>query len=525
MALAIATTPLFLPSCSSDNGTDPSSDGDTSPPATIDDLSVEVATNDPTVTLHWTAPGDDGDQGQASRYELRYYHIPLTLLNWTQTTELFPRPTPEAAGNQQTYTAAVPPGTWYFGIRTADEVPNWSGISNVVSIEYTNPDMTAPSRVSDLRAVSSTASSITLAWTASGDDAAEGTADAYEIRYAFEPIDVQNWDDAQIIEQSIDPAEAGEEETFNVESLEPATAYFFALRVRDEVQNWSSPSNSARGTTQDPSVTITQLTHSPSARGASSPAWSPDGAQILFRAEYGDDLEDLYLIASDGGAITQLTHETVTTPLGVGEWYTGGSQIVFSQSRVLESVNAVYVTEPVPDAPATLLFETGSQQFSALSVAPDGERIAYAILTDFPPSRDSDAYIWSNGSSRYVYGGVRIFGLDWSPDGSQLVFSTDISGTNQLWTLRLNGEDPVQLTFGPGNAYQPAWSPDGSQIAFAGDAGGDWDIWVMPSSGGEPRRLTGFAGEEGSPDWSPDGSKICFYRNDNGVNDLWILEF
>ena len=56
----------------------PPGDGpDTTPPAAISDLAV-TATSDSSATLTWTAPGDDGTTGTATRYDLAYSHIPVT---------------------------------------------------------------------------------------------------------------------------------------------------------------------------------------------------------------------------------------------------------------------------------------------------------------------------------------------------------------------------------------------------------------------------------------------------------------
>jgi chitodextrinase len=88
------------------------------------------------VRLTWIAPGDDGDVGTASQYDIRYSESPITDQNWDSTTQIENEPTPEPAGNQQTMiiTNLEPNTTYYFAMKAADEADNWSALSNVVSV-------------------------------------------------------------------------------------------------------------------------------------------------------------------------------------------------------------------------------------------------------------------------------------------------------------------------------------------------------------------------------------------------------
>jgi hypothetical protein len=87
------------------------------------------------VTLTWTAPGDDSTTGTASQYDIRYSLAPITELNWHDANQAAGEPSPQPAGSQESFdvTGLQPGTTYYFAIKTADEVPNWSGISNVAS--------------------------------------------------------------------------------------------------------------------------------------------------------------------------------------------------------------------------------------------------------------------------------------------------------------------------------------------------------------------------------------------------------
>lgn len=93
-----------------------------------------------------------------------------------------------------------------------------------------------------------------------------------------------------------------------------------------------------------------------------------------------------------------------------------------------------------------------------------------------------------------------------SPDGNSLVYSSDESGSFELYVRQLTREGRVvALTHDGGRNLQPSWSPDGSTIAYTSQAKGG--IWLIPAIGGAPRRLTA---NGCSPAWSPDGTQIAF---------------
>src|SRR5699024_8522868 len=53
-----------------------------------------------------------------------------------------------------------------------------------------------------------------------------------------------------------------------------------------------------------------------------------------------------------------------------------------------------------------------------------------------------------------------------SPDGEQMVFVSDRSGSNQLWLINTSGGEAEQLTTFKNGVFSPHWSPDGSKIIF-----------------------------------------------------------
>lgn len=108
---------------------------DTIPPATVSDLKAEAVTST-SVTLTWTAPGDNGDQGTAAAYDVRYNSVPITDVTWGQSTQVADVPPPNAAAAQETLavTGLQPGHSYHFALKTAEEIPNWSEISNVAGV-------------------------------------------------------------------------------------------------------------------------------------------------------------------------------------------------------------------------------------------------------------------------------------------------------------------------------------------------------------------------------------------------------
>ena len=105
-----------------------------------------------TVTLRWTAPGDDGSVGTAAQYDVRYSTSNITNANYNNATQATGESAPKASGQAEQFTISNLQAntTYYFAIKSADESSNWSGLSNVVSV--TTGDETPPAPIADLSA-------------------------------------------------------------------------------------------------------------------------------------------------------------------------------------------------------------------------------------------------------------------------------------------------------------------------------------------------------------------------------------
>jgi len=79
----------------------------------------------------------------------------------------------------------------------------------------------------------------------------------------------------------------------------------------------------------------------------------------------------------------------------------------------------------------------------------------------------------------------------------------------------------TRLTFDDGLQIGATWSPDGRFIAYTSDRRGKFDIWVQQIRGGDPIQITKGPGQNWQPDWSPDGKYIA-YRSEEGSGGIYI---
>src|ERR1051326_2404684 len=97
-----------------------------------------------------------------------------------------------------------------------------------------------------------------------------------------------------------------------------------------------------------------------------------------------------------------------------------------------------------------------------------------------------------------------------------------------FWIVGRSGGQGPRLTSTQGVELDPYFSPDGSQIAFSSTVAGNTDVYVVPTSGGDPKRLTYHPGIDRVRGWKPDGKSIIFASNRTGAPQqsymqLWTI--
>src|SRR5439155_984601 len=183
------------------------------------------------------------------------------------------------------------------------------------------------------------------------------------------------------------------------------------------------------------------------------------------------------------------------------------SQMAAEQRELMAKVNKINPLVKVLGATSGLVFLViaGLFIYSALNPA------AHPVPID-------DLYY-----TRNVAGGA------WSPDGKQVVFTTDMSGRLNLWKVNAPGSWPIQLTQSDDRQFNPAWSPDGKWIVYQQDKGGNelWDLYAVPAEGGEIVNLTNTPEiREESPLWSPNGTALAvnYKPKESTVYDIALLD-
>jgi hypothetical protein len=203
------------------------------------------------ITLIWITPGDDGSIGLASQYDIRYAQFEITEENWTLATRATGVPVPKPAGRQETFVVSgLDEATqYYFAIRTADEVPNWSPLSPVVCRRTLASGQTAvPNSIPDLAITAPAPTSLTLRWT-SPDNGSGGNAFLYLVQYSKDSITSANLSQTTVATGVPRPGPVGSIESCTVNGLDPSEVYYFSVRTCNVDFVWSELSNIASDTT------------------------------------------------------------------------------------------------------------------------------------------------------------------------------------------------------------------------------------------------------------------------------------
>jgi dipeptidyl aminopeptidase/acylaminoacyl peptidase len=107
----------------------------------------------------------------------------------------------------------------------------------------------------------------------------------------------------------------------------------------------------------------------------------------------------------------------------------------------------------------------------------------------------------------------------WSPDGSQILFTSSVGGPG-LWSVSPHGGAPQRLASNV-DAEIPRWSPDGKWVAYMSAASGYPELWLHSIAEKRERQLTKLGARVNAFSWSPDGKWIAFSAARYGNFDIW----
>ena len=211
-----------------------------------------------------------------------------------------------------------------------------------------------------------------------------------------------------------------------------------------------------------------------------SPAWTQDGADIVFSSNRGGPL-NLWRVSASGGP-----------PRPVA----GVSSIAYAPSISRKGNLLAYEHASVNSG----IWRISLKDKTHSAAAPTHVITARGMINTRP---------------------------SFSPDGKKVVFESDRMGFSDIWYCDSDGSNCTQLTSLHGTADTARWSPDGRRIAFEFQGQHFYDVYVLDLPDGRPRRLVTFPdADNGAPNWSRDGKWIYFYSShEKGPLQLWKVPF
>ncbi len=331
--------------------------------AQVAEVEIVEASAGAAVTLEWTAPGDDGNEGTAAAYDLRWSSNPIGSANFGAAASVA-APAPSPAGTKQSVALSGFPreSLVYFALKSRDELSNVSELSNVVSIATQG---VAPAAVQGFAASNPTGSTVDLSWQPSGDDGNAGNSTSYDIRYSASPINDANFEAAAFV---IRPATNPKPplERYVLRGLASQRTYYFAIKALDELGNKSLINGGApvTATTLDVSapaaisnlavsgrtgtkLRATAIAASGDASASETKAKATDGNLSSYWSSPGRSSQQVEFITVDLGAVRSLGRLTLLSR-GTGALFPQDLEIQVSTD------NATFATvDRRVDIPAT----------------------------------------------------------------------------------------------------------------------------------------------------------------------------
>lgn len=118
-----------------------------------------------------------------------------------------------------------------------------------------------------------------------------------------------------------------------------------------------------------------------------------------------------------------------------------------------------------------------------------------------------------------------------SPDGLWVAYTVTTIDADKdrrntdIWMVKWDGSEQLQLTSSPDGESSPRWSPDNKYLAFVASRGTEDEkkrggqIWLLSRAGGEAQKISDVKGGVGDIQWSPDSTRIAFTHDDEDPRD------
>ena len=256
-----------------------------------------------------------------------------------------------------------------------------------------------------------------------------------------------------------------------------------------------------------------------------SPRWLPDSSSLIYFTPSGDGggEGEVWQIPALGG-----TARPIVSSLIAGDFSHDGKHLVYLGAK--QGRMALTVADQDGANPRVLAAVPGDFNYSNLRWSPDDQKIAYASGRTF----DFDVfYVSSTGGQprKITQDGNPEGGFSWLPDSSGVVFSSARGGTvlympvMNLWSVRLNGKELRQLTFGETSYFSPDVDRNGNIAASRSRM--QFDIWKYPVDGTAQEnvrrgvQITHQTGTVQTPSVSPNDRELVYLSDSGGHGNIW----
>ena len=229
------------------------------------------------------------------------------------------------------------------------------------------------------------------------------------------------------------------------------------------------------------------------------PAFTPDGSSLLFASNRNGPFE-LYLLLFGKKQLFQITENVGNV---ISPDYSPDRRTIVFANRVGDGPTSIWMVNA--DGLNPRLMYTGTNTIVAVAWSPDGEKIAYAMSIGTP--QEYEIFIMDSTGKNHIRisQGLRGIGgsIDWSPDSKNLLVYAGVFGDKNIFQIDAVTGDFIQLTDG-GNNAGGVYSPDGRYIVFNSLRNDDQaDLYIMRANGENQVQLTNHPEPDWGPQWAP----------------------
>ncbi len=268
---------------------------------------------------------------------------------------------------------------------------------------------------------------------------------------------------------------------------------------------------------------IAEVTHldSPRTSGHLYPSFLPDGRHFLFYAQGSPEGRGVYWGDLESKEIARLFDADTAAV------YSPSGYLVFARQGNLFAQRFDAAKRQLLGDPFTIAEQaTLDIAFSVGAFSAGANVLAYRTGA----SSGNRQLQWFDRSGKQVGvsgppDGFASINPDLSPAGDRVALGRTVSGNQDIWILEPTRQLTTRFTFDPDLDQTPVWSPDGSQIVFSSNRKGNANLYLKSSSGaGTDELLLETRQPKIVQDWSRNGRFIIYRSPDpkNG-NDLWVL--